>query len=205
MPVVPLVINRENAECVCNDSVQTGIDPEIALQHDGEDALSVHLMSGGLHLFACGIKSLFCLYVLGSDSQSVHDLLVEHDAAVAALFHHVNPDLVVRRKDLAVVFGFHVAGIGVPVAVNVCESLPDICREILEQMGIGIIGFQEGLHIPDLVRRYQLLIHVGVRDGHHVRKLSGGQHQPQLGGCVRGRLLDVQGQSQIFFDINGCR
>ena len=64
------------------------------------------------------------------------------------------------------------AGIRIPAAVGICQSLLDILREVLEQMGFRIIGFQEGFHIPYLVRCHKLLIYVRIRNGHHIRKLS---------------------------------
>ena len=172
MPVIAVFIHRHCTEVPGNNAVQAGVNPEVALQHYRQDALSVYLIAGIFHFFTGSVEAFLCLYVLLGNSQRIHDFLIEHDTAVAALFHYVNPYLIIGREYLPVILGFHMAGIRIPAAVGICQSLLDILREVLEQMGFRIIGFQEGFHIPYLVRCHKLLIYVRIRNGHHIRKLS---------------------------------
>ena len=170
MSVIPVFIYRHRAEVPCHDTVQTAVDPKVALQDDRKHTLSVNLIARGFHLFTGSIEAIFRLNVFPGDSQSIHDFLIKHDTHVAALFHHIDPNLIIRREYLSVIFGFHMAGIRIPAAVGIRQSLLDILREILQKMGVRIIGFQERLHIPYLISRHQLLVHVRIRNGHDIRQ-----------------------------------
>ena len=69
------------------------------------------------------------------------------------------------------------AGIGIPSAIGIDQRLFNILRKICQQVGIRRISFQEGLHIPYLIRFYELFINIHIRNGHQIRQISRGNHQ----------------------------